>query len=104
MMDALTEVSNEETRLHDTSLLQSATVLAARSLTGHSSSVQPTAPVPLPSPLVVPPAAHGESVVFTVIIVVTMDMWRHYATRRRKLRRLRLAVLHRVLVVLIQRI
>jgi hypothetical protein len=40
-------------------------------------------------------------VVFTVIAVVTMDMWRHSATGRRKLRRLRLAVLHRVLVVLV---
>jgi hypothetical protein len=41
--------------------------------------------------------------VFTVITVVEMDMWRHFATIRRKLRRLRLrlAVLHRVLVVLV---
>jgi hypothetical protein len=38
---------------------------------------------------------------FIVIIVVEMDMWRHFATGRRKLRRLRLAVLHRVLVVLV---
>ncbi len=41
---------------------------------------------------------------FTVITVVEMDMWRHSATVRRKLRlrlRLRLAVLHRVLVVLV---
>jgi hypothetical protein len=37
-------------------------------------------------------------VVFIVITVVTMDMWRHSATGRRKLR---LAVLHKVLVVLI---
>jgi hypothetical protein len=40
-------------------------------------------------------------VVFIVITVVAMDMWRHSATGRRKLRRLRLAVLHRVLVVLV---
>jgi hypothetical protein len=40
-------------------------------------------------------------VVFIVIAVVAMDMWRHYATGRRKLKRLRLAVLHRVLVVLV---
>jgi hypothetical protein len=40
-------------------------------------------------------------VVFTVITVVAMDMWRHSATGRRKLRRLRLAVLHRLLVVLV---
>jgi hypothetical protein len=39
--------------------------------------------------------------VFAVIIVVMMDMWRHSATGRRKLRRLRLTVLHRVLVVLV---
>jgi hypothetical protein len=39
--------------------------------------------------------------VFTVIAVVEMDMWRHSATGRTKLRRLRLAVLHRVLVVLV---
>jgi hypothetical protein len=37
-------------------------------------------------------------VVFIVITVVVMGMWRHSATGRRKLRRLRLAVLHRVLV------
>jgi hypothetical protein len=40
-------------------------------------------------------------VVFTVITVVTMDMWRHSTIGRRKLRRLMLAVLHRVLVVLV---
>jgi hypothetical protein len=40
-------------------------------------------------------------VIFTVITVVAMDMWRHSAIGRRKLRRLRLAVLHRVLVVLV---
>jgi hypothetical protein len=39
--------------------------------------------------------------VFTVITMVMMDMWRHSATGRRKLRRLRLAVPHRVLVVLV---
>jgi hypothetical protein len=39
--------------------------------------------------------------VFTVIIVAEMDMWRHSATGRGKLRRLRLTVLHRVLVVLV---
>jgi hypothetical protein len=37
-------------------------------------------------------------VVFIVIIVVVMDMWRHSATKRRKLR---LIVLHRILVVLV---
>jgi hypothetical protein len=40
-------------------------------------------------------------VIFTVITVVAMDMWRHFATGRRKSRRLRLTVLHRVLVVLV---
>jgi hypothetical protein len=38
---------------------------------------------------------------FTVIMVVTMDMWRHSAIGRRKLRRLRLTILHRVLIVLV---
>jgi hypothetical protein len=40
-------------------------------------------------------------VVFTVNTVVAMDMWRHSAIGRRKLRRLRLVVLHRVLVILV---
>jgi hypothetical protein len=39
--------------------------------------------------------------VFTVIIVVTMDMWRHSTTGKRKLKRLSLTILHRVLVVLV---
>jgi hypothetical protein len=42
-------------------LLQSATVLAARSSASRSSSARPTVSVPLASPPVVPPAAHGES-------------------------------------------
>jgi hypothetical protein len=36
-----------------------------------------------------------------VIIVVKMDMWMSFAIGRRKLRRLRLTVLHRVLVALV---
>jgi hypothetical protein len=60
-MDALAEVRNEEVRLRDAGLLQSATVLAACSSASHSSSAQPTALVPLASPPVVPPAARGES-------------------------------------------
>jgi hypothetical protein len=59
-MDALTEIRNEEVRLHDAGLLQSATVLVARSLAGRFSSAHPTASVPLASPSVVPPAARGE--------------------------------------------
>jgi hypothetical protein len=39
--------------------------------------------------------------VFIVITVVEMDMWRPFAARRRKLKRLRLAILHRILVVLV---
>jgi hypothetical protein len=39
--------------------------------------------------------------VFTMITVVVMDMWWLFATGRRKLKRLRLVVLHRLLVVLI---
>jgi hypothetical protein len=60
-MDALAEVRNEEIRLRDAGLLQSTTVLSARSSADHSSSSRP-ASVPLASPPVVPPAAHGESV------------------------------------------
>jgi hypothetical protein len=59
-MYALAEVRNEEICLRDAGLLQSATILAARSSTGHSSSAPPVAPVPLASPPVVPPAARGE--------------------------------------------
>jgi hypothetical protein len=40
-------------------------------------------------------------VVFIVLTVVIMTMWRHSATGRRKFRKLRLAVLHKVLVVLV---
>jgi hypothetical protein len=61
LMDALAEVRNEEVRLHDAGLLQSATVLVARSSARHSSSAHPTASVPLASPPVAPPAACGES-------------------------------------------
>jgi hypothetical protein len=39
--------------------------------------------------------------IFFMIIVVEIDMWRIFATGRRKLRRPRLAILHKVLVVLI---
>jgi hypothetical protein len=39
--------------------------------------------------------------VFIVIIVVRMNMWRHFATGKRKLRRLRLTVLQRALVALV---
>jgi hypothetical protein len=60
-MDALAEVHNEEFRLRDACLLQFATVLDARSSASRSSSARPTALVQLASPLVVPPAARGES-------------------------------------------
>jgi hypothetical protein len=61
LIDVLAEVRNEEVHLHDTDLLQSATVLVARSSASHSSSACPTASVPLASPPVVPPAVRGES-------------------------------------------
>jgi hypothetical protein len=61
LMDALAEVHNEEVRLRDVDLLQSATVLAACSSASRSLSARPTASVPLASPPVVPPAARGES-------------------------------------------
>jgi hypothetical protein len=61
LMDALAEVRNEQVRLCDADLLQSATVLAARSSAGCSSSARPIDSVPLASPPVVHPAARGES-------------------------------------------
>jgi hypothetical protein len=60
-MDALTEVHNEKIHLRDAVLLYYATVLVARSLASHSSSTRPACSVPLASPPVVSPAAHGES-------------------------------------------
>jgi hypothetical protein len=60
-MDALTEVHNEGVRLCDADLLHSATVLVAHSSASRSSSARLTTSVPLASPPVVPPAAHGES-------------------------------------------
>jgi hypothetical protein len=56
LVDALAEI-----RLRDAGLLQSATVLVARSSADHSSSARPATPVPLVSPPVVPPATRGES-------------------------------------------
>jgi hypothetical protein len=47
-------------RLSDAGLLQSSTVLAARSSANHSSSASTAAHVPLASPPVVSPAARGE--------------------------------------------
>jgi hypothetical protein len=61
LMDVLAQVRNEEVHLHDADLLQSATVLAARSSASRSSSARLSALVPLASPPVVPPAARGES-------------------------------------------
>jgi hypothetical protein len=61
LMDALAEVRNEELRLRDAGLLQSATVLSARSSASCSSSARPAASVPLASPPLVPPAACSES-------------------------------------------
>jgi hypothetical protein len=58
LMGALAKIRNEEIHLRDAGLLQSSTVLAAR-----SSSSRPTASVPQASPPVVPPVARSESVV-----------------------------------------
>jgi hypothetical protein len=60
-VDALAKVHNEEVHLCDAGLLQSVTVLAPRSSASRTSSACPTTSVPLASPPVVPPAAHGES-------------------------------------------
>jgi hypothetical protein len=62
LMDALAEVRNEETHLRDAGLLQSATVLAGRSLASRYLSARPATPVQLASPPIIPPAARGESV------------------------------------------
>jgi hypothetical protein len=97
-MDALVEVRNEEIHLCDVGLLQSATVLDARSTASRSSSTRPTTSVLLVLPPVVPLAARGESGGLHCDTVVVMDMWRRSAIRRRKLR---LVVIHRVLVVLV---
>jgi hypothetical protein len=61
-MDALAKIHNEETRFCDAALLQSSTVLVAHSLVDRPSTSRSAAPVPLASPPVVPPTAHGESV------------------------------------------
>jgi hypothetical protein len=61
-MDALAEVRNEETHLCDAGLLQSATVLAGRSLASRYLSARPATPVQLASPPIIPPAARGETV------------------------------------------
>jgi hypothetical protein len=58
-MDALADVRNEEVRLRDAGLLQSATVLVARSSASRSSSARPIASVPLASPPVVHCAHYG---------------------------------------------
>jgi hypothetical protein len=78
--------------------LQSATALATRSSAGHSFAR--SASVLVASPPVVPPTARGES------IGLHCDHCGHdghveaFCYRKKKLRRLRLTVLHRVLVVL----
>jgi hypothetical protein len=57
LMDALVEVHNEETRLHDAGLLWVSLVLAARSLIARRA-----APVPPASPSVAMSAARGASI------------------------------------------
>jgi hypothetical protein len=98
LMDALAEARNEEVHLHDASLLQSATILAARSLASCSLSTHPTTSVPLASPPVVPPAAQGESGGLHCAHCGHDGHVEQSATGRRKLR---LTVLHRVLVVMV---
>jgi hypothetical protein len=60
-MDALAKVHNKEVCLCDAGLLQSATVMAARSSASCFLSARPTASVSLASPPIVPPTARGES-------------------------------------------
>jgi hypothetical protein len=98
-MDALAEVYNEENHLRDAGLLQSATVLTAHSSAGRSLSARPVAPIPLASPPVVPPATHGESVGLHYDHCGRDGHVEAFCYRKKKLRRLRFTVLHRVLVV-----
>jgi hypothetical protein len=97
-MDALAEVCNEEIRLLNVGLLQSATVLAARSSASRSSSAHPTASVPLASPPVVPPTARGES---GGLHCAQCGRDGHVVAFCYIKKKLRLAVLHRVLAVLV---
>jgi hypothetical protein len=69
-------------------------------LVARSSGAHLAAPVPPASPLVAP-LLMVRVLVFIVITVVEMDMWTPFAIGRRKFIRLKLAVLHRVLVVLV---
>jgi uncharacterized membrane protein (DUF106 family) len=81
-MDALAEVRNEETRLQDAYLLRVSSILAPLLRLLHLLLVV-------------------RVLVFIVITVIELDMWRPFAIGRRKLRKLRLVVLHTVLVVLV---
>jgi hypothetical protein len=94
-MDALAEVRNEEFRPRDSCLLQSATVLDARSSASRSSSARPTALVPLASPPVVPPTARGESGGLHCAHCGRDGHVEAFCYRKKKA----LAVLHRVLVL-----
>jgi hypothetical protein len=94
-MDALAKVRNEA-HLHDVGLLQSFSVLAACSSVAH-----PTAPVPLTTLLVALLLLVVKVLIFTMIIVVEMDMWSPSSIGREKLRRLMLVVLYKVLVGLV---
>jgi hypothetical protein len=99
LMDALAEVCNEEIRLCDASLLQSAIVLVARTSADHSSSTRPAAPVPLVSPPVVPPAARGESGGLHCDHHGRDGYVEAFCYRKKKAQKLMLVVLHGVLVV-----
>jgi hypothetical protein len=96
LMDVHAEVHNEETCLQDASLLQVSSVLVVR-----SSVARPAAPVPPASPPVALSAARGASTSLHCDHCGRDGHVEAFATRKRKLRRLRLAVLHRVLVVLV---
>jgi hypothetical protein len=95
LMDAIAEVHNEETRLHDAGLLRVSSVLAARSLVA-----RPAAPMPPASPPGASSTAHGASTGLHCDHCGRDGHVDAFAIRR-KLTRLRLAVLHRVLVVLV---
>jgi hypothetical protein len=98
LMDALAEVRNEEVCLHDAGLLQSATVLAAPLRLVILRLLVLLLRCHLPHLRWFLLLLVVRVMVFIVITVVAMDMCRRSVIRRKKLR---LIVLHKVLVVLV---
>lgn len=91
-MNVLASVCNKETCLRAAGLLQSLSVLTACSSSAQSHATPSTMPTSD-----APPSVHGGVVVFIVPIVIMTDKWKPTLLGRR----LRLAVLHKILVVLV---